>query len=463
MKTMLSSGAFADLVADAAKRHGIPGLGAAFVHGDELRAAPSGILNIETQVPVTGESIFQIGSITKVFTGTLVMQLLDEGKIELDAPVRRYLPELEIAGEPVSDEVTIRRLLAHTSGIVGDLFIDTGRNDDATARYVERCRDLSYLTRPGTLFSYCNSGFNMLGRVIEVMTRTTWAARLRTSLTAPLGIGAAIDAEETPCFRAAVGHVLDDNGNVGLTPTCFLPRGTEAAGARLAMSPAALLAFARLHLRGGVAGSGERILSAASTQAMRRMEVRLPIDIAAADGYGLSWQIYDSWRPFGVGHDGATIGQSAFLRLIPAWDLAVTVLTNITSGGAAKAFDEILRAVLASIGETHLPGKPPADPSRTIDGARYTGTYETHVSRFVVIPLNGALHATVSQRNNESLGALPDHHVVLRPIDGDRFLAEDQPYGATSVVGFTEFNGEGKARFLFSGFRLAERVADAPN
>ncbi len=103
--------------------------------------------------------------------------------------------------------------------------------------------------------------------------------------------------------------------------------------------------------------------------------------------------------------------------------------------------------------------KPDANSALPVDAARFAGAYETYMSRIVVTPSDGALRATVTQRNNDSLGDLPDHHLVLRPIDDHRFLAEDQPYGTTSVVGFTEFANDGKARFLFTGFRLAERVA----
>lgn len=455
---MLSADAFAGLVAEAAKKHGVPGLSAAVVCGDDVRSASAGVLNLRTQVAVDDESVFQIGSITKVFTGTLVMQFVDEGRVELDAPIRRYLPKLRIAHEPVSDAVTVRRLLAHASGIVGDLFTDTGRNDDATALYLEHCSELPYLTEPGRLFSYCNSGFNILGRLIEVITGATWTKRLHEALLEPLEIDALSDPEDAPRYRAAVGHVLDDDGGLRLTPTCWLPRATEAAGARLAMSPRALLAFAKLHLRDGIAPNGRRLLAAETARTMRVLEIPLPADIAGPDGYGLSWQVYDSWRPKTVGHDGGTIGQSAYLRVFPDWDAAVAVLTNATSGGAAKAFDEILRAVAASLGDPHIPVKPTPRDDLQFDAARFAGIYETYVSRIVVAPVNGTLHATVSQRNNESLGDLPEHHLVLRPIDDHRFLAEDEPYGATSVVGFTEFAQDGKARFLFSGFRLAERV-----
>ena len=90
-----------------------------------VAAAASGILNIDTGVEATTDSLFQIGSITKVWTATVVMQLVEEGQVELDAPVRRYLPDFRVADGDVSAAVTVRHLLTHTSGIDGDHFADT--------------------------------------------------------------------------------------------------------------------------------------------------------------------------------------------------------------------------------------------------------------------------------------------------------------------------------------------------
>ncbi|MBV8643578.1 MAG: beta-lactamase family protein [Candidatus Eremiobacteraeota bacterium] len=458
---MLSPDAFAALVADAAREHNVPGVAAAYIRGSEMRQASTGVLNLATQVAVTDDAVFQVGSITKVFTGTLTMQLVEQGRLELDAPVRRYLPDLQIAHRPIDEAITIRHLLSHTSGIVGDLFCDVGRNDDSTARYVERCAGLQYLTPPGGLFSYCNSGFGILGRLIEVITGATWAAHLRTALLEPLGIAAITDAEEAPRYRTAMGHVVDDDGALQLTPTCWLPRGAEAAGARLTMSPAALLKFARMHLSDGVAANGTRLLSAETARAMRESVVRLPLDVVGFEAFGLSWGIFDSWHPRTVGHDGGTIGQSAFMRLFPEWDAAVCVLTNATSGGPAKAFDAILRAVLAEIGPARIPEKPTPNPDVAVDPARFVGTYETYVNRMIVSAENGELRVRVVQSNTEGLGELPDHHLILKPLGEDRFLAEDEPYGGTSIVGFTNFEN-GRPRFYFGGYRLAERVSPSP-
>ncbi|HEX3466721.1 MAG TPA: serine hydrolase domain-containing protein [Candidatus Elarobacter sp.] len=459
---MLSAAAFTELVHDIAQRRHIPGLSAAFERGGEQQRASHGVLNVETRVEATGDSIFQIGSVTKVFTGTLVMQLVDDGRVELDAPVRRYLPDLRIAGAPIDDAVTLRLLLAHAGGIVGDVFWDTGRNDDALAIFTERCSELSYLTKPGAYFSYCNSGYNLLGRVIEVVTGESWEPFLRRSLLEPLEIPAAVHPEETLRFRTAIGHTVDAEGEATITSTIYLPRSGDPAGSRLSMSASSLLKFARLHLQDGVAPNGTRLLSERSARAMRELVIALPVDIVGPTGYGLSWQVYDGWQPRAVGHDGATMGQSAFLRLVPEWDAAVSMLTNASSATTIDAFDELVRAVLASMGDTRIPVKPTAASSLSVDASRYAGAYETYMSRIVVSANGGeTLDVAVSARNNESLGDVPDRRLVLRPVGDGRFLAED-PTGAatTSVVGFTEHGAGGKARFLFTGFRLAERVGD---
>ena len=133
----------------------------------------------------TTESLFQIGSITKVWTTTVVMQLVDEGLVELDAPLRRYIPEFSVGDESVAEAVTIRHLLTHSSGIDGDNFADTGRGDDALEKYVATCASLRQVHPVGATMSYCNTGFTLLGRVIEVVTGEVWDTALRTRLISP--------------------------------------------------------------------------------------------------------------------------------------------------------------------------------------------------------------------------------------------------------------------------------------
>ncbi len=152
------------------EQHGVPAASVAVLQGEAIDAAASGILNLATGVEATADSLFQIGSITKVWTATLVMQLVDEGRIDLDEPVRRYLPNFRVADDGVSEAVTIRHLLTHTSGIDGDHFADTGRGDDALQRYVETCAELPQVHPPGATMSYCNTGYTVLGRMLEVVS-----------------------------------------------------------------------------------------------------------------------------------------------------------------------------------------------------------------------------------------------------------------------------------------------------
>src|SRR3954452_11184763 len=177
-----------DRLALLSDKHGVPGASLAILDGDEVGAAAYGVLNIRTGVEATTDSLFQIGSITKVWTATLVMQLVDEGRLDLDVPVVTYLPDFRVADPDVTRTVTTRHLLAHTSGIDGDLFLDTGRGDDCIEKYVAACADLGQNHPLGATMSYCNSGYIVLGRLIEVLRDKSWDAGMRERVFAPLGM-----------------------------------------------------------------------------------------------------------------------------------------------------------------------------------------------------------------------------------------------------------------------------------
>src|SRR6476619_5552335 len=129
--------------------------------GQEILAA-YGVLNAATQVPVTTDSVFQVGSITKIWTATMVMQLVDEGLLSLDTTVSEVLPGARLGAADVGGEVTVQHLLTHTSGIDGDIFTDTGRGDDCVERYVDLLGEQTQNHPLGATWSYCNAGFSVL-------------------------------------------------------------------------------------------------------------------------------------------------------------------------------------------------------------------------------------------------------------------------------------------------------------
>jgi len=232
--------------------------------GQEMLAA-HGVLNAATRVPVTTDSLFQVGSITKIWTATMIMQLIDEGLLALDTAVSRALPGVRLGAGDVGDRVTVRHLLTHTSGIDGDIFTDTGRGDECVQRYVDELAGAPSVFAPGAAYSYSNSGYVLLGRIIEVLDGQSWDESLRERLTRPLSVTRTVTLpEEAILHRAAVGH------NRCGTPVHVwgLPRSVGPAGL-ITATASDLLTFARLHLDGGVTADGKRLLSEASVAAMQ--------------------------------------------------------------------------------------------------------------------------------------------------------------------------------------------------
>jgi CubicO group peptidase (beta-lactamase class C family) len=377
------------------ERHGVPAASVGVLAGDEIDAAASGVLNLDTGVEATADSLFQIGSITKVWTATLVMQLVDEGRIELEAPVRRYLPAFRVADEAVSEAVTIRHLLTHTSGIDGDHFADTGRGDDALERYAETCAELPQVHPLGATMSYCNTGYTVLGRVLEVVTGTVWDDLLRERLVEPLGLThTATLPEDVLRFRAAIGHIQPPGHELRPAPAWGLPRTAGPAGA-ICSTAAELLEFARLHLRDGLARDGERLLSEQAAHVMREPQVEVPTGgIGESEAHwGLGWSVYTWSGRTVVGHDGGTIGQAAFLRVVPDSGTAVTLLTN--GGDPFGLYRDLCGELLAETAGIELPPEPvPPEAPPPVEAASYVGHYDRAGAALEVVARDDGLVAT---------------------------------------------------------------------
>src|SRR5579875_3940922 len=177
-----------DRLPELLRENEVPGAAIAVYADGEVFDFASGVLSKGTGVEATTESLFQIGSITKVWTATLVMQLVDDGLIELDAPVQKYLPDFALADQTAASTLTVRQLLSHTAGFEGDVFTDTGMGDDCVEKYVASLETDAQLFPPGELFSYNNAGFCVLGRLVELLREKPFDECLRERLFAPLGL-----------------------------------------------------------------------------------------------------------------------------------------------------------------------------------------------------------------------------------------------------------------------------------
>ncbi|WP_327358229.1 serine hydrolase [Streptomyces sp. NBC_01304] len=438
-------------LAQLADRHRVPGAVLGISRGDETVLAAHGVLNKDTGVETTADSLFQIGSITKVWTATLVMQLVDEGLLDLDAPVADVLPGLELADAATAKQVTVRHLLTHTSGIDGDIFTDTGRGDDCLERYVDQLGRAAQNHPLGATFSYCNSGYVLLGRIVEKLTGLSWDRALQERLSKPLGLAHTTTLpEEALRFRAAMGHDAQGDADPRPVPAWGLPRSAGPAGL-ITASAADVLTFARMHLAGG-----QGVLSQSGTEAMTRREVDLPDAHTLGDSWGLGWIRFDWDGHRLIGHDGNTLGQSAFLRLLPDQDLAVVLLTN--GGATHDLYLELFREIFADLAGVDMPPplEPPAEPVE-VDVERHLGHYERAGTRIDI--LAGAEGPRLRQTVTGPLAHLmpePVQEFDLVPVADGRFAV--RPPGTRSWIPVTFYGLPTGERYLHHGVRATPKV-----
>lgn len=412
---------FQDFVQAAVTRRRVPGVAIGLFQDGIEHTAAFGVTNVDHPLPVDADTLFQVGSITKTFTATAAMRLVDEGRLDLDRPVRAYLSDLRLADPDAAAAVTPRHLLTHTAGWVGDYFSDTGRGDDALARYVGEMADLEQLTPPGAVYSYCNSGFSLLGRVIEVLTGETFEAALKQLVLTPLGLGRSfLFPEEVMTQRYAAGHAGAQDGEVRVLQPWHLTRAVTPAGGLVA-SVKDQLRYARFHLGDGTGVDGEPVLSAATLRAMR--QPLLPSTGLPRRAVGLAWNI----GPHGdVAHGGGTHGQSTLLLFCPDQGLALSVLTNAGTGSdvALEAANWVLER-LVGVRQPRTPAVPV--PGDVLD--RCVGLYRRSVGDVEIGRLGDALVARAIDRGGFPTRATPPPADVVPPLIRMGFYAEDRLVG----------------------------------
>ena len=434
-----------------ARETSVPGAVLGVWRAGEQTVTPYGVLNTRTDQPTAADSVFQIGSITKTWTGTMTAQLVAEGRLSYDATLAEVLPGVRAGRDDAADRISVRHLLTHSSGLDGDVFDDTGRGDDAVERYVALLADVERTFEPGAAYSYCNSGFVLLGRIIEVLDGRTWDESLRDRLVKPLGLTDTVTLPEEAILRsAAVGH--RDPPDVVPYDTWTLPRAIGPAGL-ITASAADLLTYARLHLDRGVTAGGERLIDADATTAMWVEQLPIP---EQPGGIGLSWRVatWDGERV--LAHDGGTVGQIAKLRLLPDRDVAVCLLTNSANGDALA--EQLLPEVFAELVGVSVPELPVPDPTVQVTGLeRHAGRYSRRGVDFDVDAGDGELQVTITP--HFGIGGFDKvETVTMLPVDasGDRFAGRPDPTEAWWRIAFATLP-DGRPQ-LFSSGRVAPRV-----
>jgi CubicO group peptidase (beta-lactamase class C family) len=447
-----------------AARWNVPGMTAAVLHEGTRDSAAAGVTNLDHPAPVTPETRFQVGSISKVFTATAIMTLVDEGKVDLDAPITTWVPNLPLARNAGLRTLTLRHLLNHTTGFEGDVFFDTGAGDDALERGMARFDRLRQWTVPGEVFAYCNTGFYLAGRVIEIVTGQRYEDAVTERVIAPLGLDqtsfASADLVTVP---TASGHTLKDRASgYAVYRPWALPRVVNAAGG-IVSTVGDLLDFAELHLCGGER-NGRRILSADAVRAMRERTSRQgAIDV----GYGIGWNVQHLDGVALVGHGGATNGFRAHLVTVPERGFALAMLTNGDAG--SSAMEEIRRWALQRWLGLDVPQREVADADpATLDGV--AGRYGRHDARYDIARVDDHLH--IARRTIEHEDQFSnERHEDDAPVEMDAWPTGDGVYRVLegpfrdTLVEFFEtrlFTGAGDALesrpVMRASGRLAERA-----
>ncbi|GCB44679.1 serine hydrolase domain-containing protein [Streptomyces sp. NL15-2K] len=470
MEASLLSGIFHRLV----QKHRVPGAQLTLYRNGKMAECVVGVESLRTGRPVTTESAFPYGSITKFYTAALAMQFVSDGDLDLDEPLADLVPELKRAANRTLGTATVRQLLSHTAGLADNIDCPDMRGA-SYQRYAAACGEVPSLFMPGLAFSYSNAGYCLMGRVIEYASGMDWWTALESCLLHPLGVEPAFlhdPRPDTAHRRTTDGHAVrldvsaaqsgtasgkagsaDAGGVEGVeTVDHLIPLSTAAAGA-LAGSATALVAAARLHLDDRDALATEElpdlpdILSKDAVEEMREC-VPGAEPYGLADGWGLGLMTHrGADGAIWLGHDGAVGGSSCHLRLHPASNVALAMTANATTG--QKLWDDLLadlRAEGLDIGHYTLPHP---DTPRVEDPAEYVGEYANgDLVLVVVADASGRLFLTRKDYF--------DSRLVIH--EDDRFVASDTEVDAVPVVGrFVRGRAGGPITLLQYGGRALAR------
>ncbi|WP_330250478.1 beta-lactamase family protein [Nocardia sp. NBC_00565] len=378
----MSDVALVEFVETTASKFGIPGAAVGvWVDGREVFAT-HGVTSVANPVPVDRDTMFVLGSVSKSFTATALMRLVAEGKVELDAPVRRYVPELVLADERAAAEMTVLNLLNHTAGLGIRLIIETGDGDDALAQYVARLPELEQIAPVGARASYSQAGYNLLGRVIEKVTGLTFEKAVAQLVLDPIGLSHSRYAPaEVMTHRFAVGHNLGEDGTLAVAREWKDTRANNPGGG-IASSVADQLRWARFHLGDGRTESGARVLPTGMLDRMKEQTVELQ-GSSLGDAFGICWFLRDVDGVRFVGHGGSSNGQFAELLTVPERNFAITVMSNAGPDDGIQFNQAVVRWALE-----HYLGVIDRDPEPLpFDAARaeeIVGDYEIDVMTLII-------------------------------------------------------------------------------
>lgn len=421
----------------------LPGAAVAVVVGDKVVWAKGfGVANVETGVPVTPDTLFQVGSVTKSFTAAAVLSAAAEGVLALDRPIASYVTGLA----PCVGAPTLRQLLSNSGGIMDEPDEFGPQGEEGLGAYQRTWTSEYCLLPPGRAFSYSNSGFSLAGLALQEAEHKPYADLVRARVLTPLGMPrSTFRPTEAMTWPLALGHRIGRDA----TPTAVVrPLANDARlwPAGTIYSTANEMARFTIALLNDGMIDGKQVLPKGVAERMRTAVVDIP---PLGERYGQGMFL----RARNIGHDGTMTGYIAHYALEPERRMAMVLLTNGDIGNPQPLIDAFRPAALSAAGARD-PGPAPTPPLKaqeltTAQSAGYVGTFR-NPRRFTVqvVSEKGAL---VLKRFNR------DFPMVFV---GDGRFTVDLPRGGKETVAFG-LGADGTADYLQMNVWALARVPDA--
>ncbi|MCY4397826.1 MAG: serine hydrolase [Gemmatimonadetes bacterium] len=394
---------------------------------DEGVAWAAGFGEQSPGVPATASTVYRVGSVSKLFTDIAIMQLAERGEIDIDTPVRDYLPDFAPDNRS-GTAITLRQLMSHRSGLireppVGNYFDD---GDADLAATIASLNGLPLIYEPETRVKYSNAGIAVVGHVLEVTRGEPFADYVKRAVIDPLGMRTSAFTREP--------HLADDLARAYMWG--FDRPDFDAPGFDLGMAPAGSMYSTVLDLarfmevmfrRGALDDADSRLLSAETLDAMWEPQFAGP---GATDGYGLGFNVQERFGERWLGHGGAIYGFSTQLAFLPGSRLGVVVVSAVdgTNTVTSRLADAALELMLAARSGQPLPTAP-TRPTAPLDPAlaqQLEGSYGAGDDALELDARDGRLFMTPARGGETTELRVRGDTLIVddRLAFGDRFLWE---------------------------------------
>ena len=420
-----------ELALSEMKRLGVPGASIAIVEdGRVAHARGYGVRSIEESEPVTRDTLFRVGSTTKMFTAAAVVLLAEQGKLNLNEPIGKHIPGLA----PKVAALTAHQLLSHTSGFLDEAPMFGSQDDDALKKEATSWTDARFFAEPGQIYSYSNPGYWLAGLLAEQVGGKPYADQVATTIFAPLGMSrSTVRPTVAMTYPLAQGHDVVNGKPQIIRPTANNTASWPAGS--IFSNVIDLSRWITAFVSSGMIDD-KQALPAAVFAKLATPHAPIP----GSDGkYGYGVTLAD-WRGLPVvQHGGSRSGYGSVIRMVPSRRFGVVVLANRSGVTLARTADKATEVVLKLPPPPAGP-KPAVMPTTAAERARFVGTY--------------------SQGPRQMTIALKDDGLVLQQAGRESPLQKvgDLQFSAGAARYVFVADASGAVTFLHSGGRSWRKV-----